>query len=367
MVEDNDKQYKELCISVLKDEKLWNSDPEQSRKKYFPELQALAKERLQKLATTWDEKYKTSSHGKVAKSIQDKQGSKARQETALPKLFKIAAQTKEKKDSFHMVNRLSHGALVGALKLISLALEPLFIAKMKEIATKHNATFRAPGVKSVTRMIAKFKEQSEDGHEYPQAAANVDINRCCISYATPEALGPLFADVISAAEGGVSIRTKNMLLPSFPAVSQTFGYRAIMINMVFDAQISLGEIWPKVDDVEKSKLKRELTLNNIKAQEQPPMNEHNAHLINFPASYGLNFPPAGQYFDSLLLDHDQEWYMPVRPKDRQRFRSLPVKSVVEVQLVPKLFLDMRRKSHLWYKIVRAGDFEDMRNDFVSAW
>ena len=59
--------------------------------------------------------------------------------------------------------------------------------------------------------------------------------------------------------------------------------------------------------------------------------------------------------------------MPVLTRaDCDAFRALPAKSVVEVQLVPHMYMEMKQRTSLWYKIAKAASVEHLLHDFNTT-
>ena len=47
-------------------------------------------------------------------------------------------------------------------------------------------------------------------------------------------------------------------------------------------------------------------------------------------------------------------------------RESPAKLVVEIQFMTKEYYAMRKKTHAWYKVVRADDVAGMTTDYLGG-
>jgi hypothetical protein len=125
--------------------------------------------------------------------------------------------------------------LIVLLLLLGHAVEPLLQAHVERCVQPHGA-HRTPGVKNAQRMRNKLygdyrQDALHSGARPPLSSLNVDINRCACTFETHA----LLADAFHKLQGAVgrAVRVKNSFSPAFDAPKLTFGYRCILMNLLF--------------------------------------------------------------------------------------------------------------------------------------
>ena len=187
---------------------------------------------------------------------------------------------------------------------------------------------RAAPPKGFQRMRGKLDDDHRDV-EGAKSAANIDLSRNGITAQTPEGLARAYSSVTSRFG---ALRCKNNYRAEFDALHESFGYRAILANMMY-----------------------------------VPKDEHQTW------SQLLQLPQTQQRLDALRADIESElgegswqgWFEPVlqRLLDCADFADRPVRFVVESQFILSPYMEMRKESHLWYKIVRTGGCHNLMFDF----
>ena len=140
---------------------------------------------------------------------------------------------------------------------------------------------------------------------------NIDIWRHGVTYPTAE---QLHAGFLAFTERFPVLRMKNNLRPEFDAEHKSFGYRAILVNMLFRPN-------PGPDG-------QELTWNDL-----------------------FDLPSTQQAWDDIRAaesgcskDRFDEVFVDVL---RSAYGTRPVRFVVETQFILQEYLEMRKYSHFW--------------------
>ena len=69
------------------------------------------------------------------------------------------------------------------------------------------------------------------------------------------------------------------------------------------------------------------------------------------------------HFLSLGGMYDQLYFEPAVRTVYEVFPKKPVSFIVETQFMMEKYLEMRKESHLFYKIIRAESFQALQQDF----
>ena len=199
-----------------------------------------------------------------------------------------------------------------------------FSKKMKILAEKSNGRPKAAPVKSDARMEGKLNVDHAN-EDLPKACANVDCIRLGITYDDVDGIKRGY-DMVT--EKYKPLRVKNTFRRDFDAKSETFGYRCILVNVLFEEEdVTWGDV------LEGAK---EHILESIEA------------LGYNPGVYGTTLKPA---LKALLAN--------------KTLKKFPLKFIGEVQYLHRDYLEMRKKSHLYYKIYRTHE-QDLDNGADGA-
>jgi hypothetical protein len=182
--------------------------------------------------------------------------------------------------------------------------------------------------KNEDRMMGKLAGDHKDEAD-PKACANIDGVRGCGTFPTPDTLKACF-ETLSAHPCITFLRVKN----AFAQEKGNYGYRAILVNMKYEAMSETPMSWSDVWNSEKAKESR----------------------ARFMEMYLKKY---GVYLKHCVEDVFQ------RLEKNERFLSLPFSWIGEVQFLTDHYLAMRKESHLWYKIKRQTDLYNLMNDFAQ--
>ena len=191
---------------------------------------------------------------------------------------------------------------------------------------------KPPAVKGFMRMLAKLETDHADAPE-PKPYENADTNR--VAWVLEDAEQLIKAEAEARTELGPPIRCKNNYQQSFDA-SLTKGYRAMLCNYVYDSQKTWGELESEVRAA-AAEVKR-LVLG-VFAGTGAPEKEL--------AAFGAAVDMVAAEFGADM-------------------RESPAKLVVEIQFMTKEYYAMRKKTHAWYKVVRADHAMGMVIDYAGG-
>jgi len=220
------------------------------------------------------------------------------------------------------------------------ALDRPYQAAAKKVCEGAGGECKAPPPKGFMRMMAKMlTDHAEAAH--PRPAENIDTNRVAWTFETPEQLRAAFEG--AAKEFGQPLRAKNGLSPSFNALEISKGYRNILANYRYAPK---GLTWGKVSKDPKTKEAwkklRELMVNcflrNNNTPEEDLLKDEWKNVL-------ADFDAAASYLSS------------------DKMAKVPCVLVVEIQYMLSEYMEMRKYTHSWYKIVRADNAESMVADF----
>jgi len=132
------------------------------------------------------------------------------------------------------------------LEYLAKLIDPFFQFEARAIAEAHNGQWKAAPPKSCVRMAAKLT--LDHAHEpWPQAAANIDMSRCAMTFSEAEDLRNAYEHCVARSELAL-LRTKNKLDDSFDAVNRSFGYRSLLSNMLLKLPVK----WKDLIEADKS-------------------------------------------------------------------------------------------------------------------
>jgi hypothetical protein len=317
-------EYKQPCMWLLSSNRLWparkaSSEPE------FVALKNLAASKLQELS-----------------EVQEKEVYQALElATKLGKLGNEIGATHPRQDThagltFEFEEEYD-GPYANLLWFASMALNDAFNDAARAAVEKV-----VPGVviklctpKGRERMMAKYLSDHKDANR-PQAAENVDnIRMAWIVEPNDFALA-----YESIKEIGTITRVKNAYSAEFDAPSVSFGYRALLVNVVFDS----GKMWREYQTA-------------LQAIEVKNREKEISRMMR-----------TGYHPDDALSVYEQYNEDPIAQLMTEGGPLLdkPAKLVCEIQMMTPAYFTMRKQSHAWYKIIRADTSETMAQDYTAA-
>ena len=264
------------------------------------------------------------------------------------------------------------GGLEHALKLLiaAHALDAGFQAKAAAAFVRAGGTGagKPPAVKGFMRMWAKLQTDHADAPE-PKPYENADTNR--VAWVLEDAEQLIKAEAEARTELGPPIRCKNNYQQSFDA-SLTKGYRAMLCNYVYDSQKTWGELESEVRAA-AAEVKR-LVLGVLAGVGVPEdvLAGFGAGVDVVAAEFGVD-PRAPGWEGALAgkgLTDDAiaavGAHLDKALRDSAAVRESPAKLVVEIQFMTKEYYAMRKKTHAWYKVVRADHADGMAMDYSGG-
>ena len=132
-----------------------------------------------------------------------------------------------------------HDVFMANMVFVSRSRQTIFKKKMKILAEKSNGRPKAAPVKSDARMEGKLNVDHAN-EDLPKACANVDCIRLGITYDDVDGIKRGY-DMVT--EKYKPLRVKNMFRRDFDAKSETFGYRCILVNVLFEEEdVTWGDV-----------------------------------------------------------------------------------------------------------------------------
>ena len=279
------------------------------------------------------------------------------------------------------------------LQYLAILIDPFFQAKAKALATSNNqgdwqSCWRAPPTKTWVRMAAKMANPNDHGNERePKAAANIDMSRCALTFQNPSDLVTAFNECRASTDLKV-LRVKNNFAESFPAETETFGYRSIMANLLFMLPVT----WAQLLDQDESGFLPQLFRIGQKVRTDDAGNH--GILLGFNAKRGVvevqqydgkgpsTVSPARLLeMNRKVVDEKlQKWRKKIHSSLKsiahidalvmrlqfsfflnKDFLAFKVKFIVEIQFLLAEYLRMRKQSHIWCVCVVS----DMRTSLLN--
>ena len=227
---------------------------------------------------------------------------------------------------------------------------------------------KPPAVKGLMRMEAKLNTDHADAPE-PKPYENADTNR--VAWVLEDAEQLIKAEAEARTELGPPIRCKNNYQQSFDA-NLTKGYRAMLCNYVYDSQKTWGELESEVRAA-AAEVKR--LVQGVFAGMGVPENVLAGVVIvvdQVAAEFGVD-PRVPGWEGALAGKGVQQATIAERGAaidkalgDGAAMRESPAKLVVEIQFMTKEYYAMRKKTHAWYKVVRADHARGMLTDYMGG-
>jgi hypothetical protein len=211
-----------------------------------------------------------------------------------------------------------------ALQFFATAMEPVFRQRTSDICSMAGTQLVSVAIKAFGRIEGKLYADHKD-EPSPKGASNADMNRCAIHGSADEVMAAFEA---ASQVLGPPIRVKNNYRGEFDPET-TKGYRAILCNYVLDAGVTWGDLLPEASR----------TWDNLF-----DMFCHTCDRNNIP------------YFQ-MMYRAAKEWMF------SPEVAETPARMVVEIQFATSEYFGMRKKTHLWYKILRAEHQVQLCMDF----
>jgi len=223
------------------------------------------------------------------------------------------------------------------------AIDPLFQEEAAQICKEARGECKGPAPKGFMRIFAKMSTDHAQAKS-PKPAENVDTNRAAWIFEKPEDLARAYEG--AAKEWGTPLRVKNGCSRDFNALQISKGYRNVLCNYRYAPQ---GLTWGALIAKDGRKV---LTIWDRLRQKVLQ-----------------TFLRVG-YADEESLDPEWKHYLHGFDEARKivcskQMCDKPVVLVVEVQYMLRQYMNMRKKTHAWYKIVRADNAEAMVFDYVT--
>ena len=357
----HDTSFKRPLLYVLANDRLW-PDPENPEEPGFAQLKAFAGAKLDALGEAAErEIYAALGLGpKLDGVCADVENVHPRQDVHAG----LAAATAK---NFGGFEGFGH-----AFKLLiaAHALDAGFQAKAAAAFVRAGGTGagKPPAVKGFMRMYAKLHTDHADAPE-PQPYENADTNR--VAWVLEDAEQLIKAEAEARTELGPPIRCKNNYQQSFDA-SLTKGYRAMLCNYVYDSQKTWGELESEVRAA-AAEVKR-LVLGVLAGMGFPEdvLAACGVLVEVVAAEFGVDarepgwegaLAGKGKDDDEIAaLGADLDKVL----RDSAAVRASPAKLVVEIQFMTKEYYAMRKKTHAWYKVVRADHAAGMQLDYAGG-
>ena len=227
---------------------------------------------------------------------------------------------------------------------------------------------KPPAVKGFMRMLAKLNTDHADADE-PKPYENADTNR--VAWVLEDAEQLIKAEAEARTALGPPIRCKNNYQQSFDA-SLTKGYRAMLCNYVYDSQKTWGELESEVRAAEAEVKRLVLGVFAGAGAPEDDVAEMGADIDQVAAEFGVD--PREPGWEGVLAgagkDEDEiaEHGAAIDKVlgDSAAMRESPAKLVVEIQFMTKEYYAMRKKTHAWYKVVRADHARGMLVDYTGG-
>eukprot|EP01065_Artemidia_motanka_P044836 TRINITY_DN6441_c0_g1_i1.p1 TRINITY_DN6441_c0_g1~~TRINITY_DN6441_c0_g1_i1.p1 ORF type:complete len:737 (+),score=296.25 TRINITY_DN6441_c0_g1_i1:48-2213(+) len=216
------------------------------------------------------------------------------------------------------------------LLLLATSIDAHFQGLARGACERAGGLFRPAAVKTRQRITAKRRVDHRLSPS-PQAAENLDLCRCAWCFDSPEQLLQGFAAACKVF--GEPLRVKNGYAADFDALSETGGYRAVLCNFVLSPE---QVQW-----------------------------RHFTHDPAVPERWEFLWRASTRGMTEGLRSGVFQPYFSVarRLVLSDAIATRPAALVVEVQLLTREYLSMRKRTHLWYKVARAGSPLELCMDF----
>jgi len=316
--------------------RLWPKNDD-GNEEQFVKLKRFAEKKLDVIGIDFERDiYEGRGLGKELGSVgSDIPPARPRQDEGLPmpKDFKPDREFSDPEDTFYM-----------ALLLTAVhAVDPLFQADAKKVCEAAGGDWKGPAPKGFMRMLAKLTTDHAEA-KMPRPAENIDTNRAAWTFEEPAQMRAAFEGIKEL--WGPPLRVKNGYSPAFKALDISKGYRNILANYRFAPEgLTWGQLAER-EDVQARKAWAKLRQKMLQT-----------------------FLRMG-YADEDSLDPEWRHYLGDFDLARRHMRTASMRDkqvelVVEIQYMLRPYMDMRKKTHAWYKIVRADNAEAMVFDYMA--
>eukprot|EP01062_Namystynia_karyoxenos_P007012 TRINITY_DN12461_c0_g1_i2.p1 TRINITY_DN12461_c0_g1~~TRINITY_DN12461_c0_g1_i2.p1 ORF type:complete len:441 (+),score=131.62 TRINITY_DN12461_c0_g1_i2:119-1324(+) len=211
------------------------------------------------------------------------------------------------------------------LLLFAHALEQSF----RDVCQRIGGSWRPGAVKSRQR-IGEKRRGDYLASPSPKVAESADLNRACLAFADAEELQKGFA--AAHALLGPPVRVKN----GYSAELGTLGAapRSLLCNYCYAPGLTWGELFDTPAAAESREVLWEASTRGM--------------------SEGLREGAFRRYFDAAA-----------EFADSAAVRASPATLIVELQLMLHPYVQMRKTTHLWYRVARSANARELCVDFRS--
>ena len=228
---------------------------------------------------------------------------------------------------------------IHVLRLTALAIDQSYqeiIQDIAETAAKNTTdyTFSKASIKGDARIRNKACSQDDHANDpRPRPAQNIDVNRNCLTFDTPEELLDCATTICNHDRfGNGAARIKNGFAAPIKQAKKAFHYRTLMLNLVFDAGKTYEEL-----------------------ASDPTVQQMWEDYVDAP-------PENPRQPWCTWRDHAQKALAHLK-SDGMKHRN--VKLLVETQLLLKEYKLGRDEMHLLYKVVRTDSDKALFRQFVG--
>ena len=246
---------------------------------------------------------------------------------------------------------------IHALRMLALCLNESFQEKVRAAVQQHSGEHKSCSIKGDVRIRNKW--HSPDDHEReprPRPACNIDVNRCCVTFDTPQQLKRA-AEALVAQFGGAAARVKNGFSMTTEEAAESFEYRSLMVNVMFEPNVTHGEMFGAEGH---GQLLHSTAASTVAQYLSAPPSNPNDVCVEYDKDTGV------QRKKFLWCKWRHEALAAWQHLKSQELAEIPVKIVCEVQLLLRPYLNVRQKMHLLYKFVRADSKESLRKQFADV-
>ena len=224
--------------------------------------------------------------------------------------------------------------------LIAHTLDPLFQESVRKVVQECGGIHRAPEVKGNMRMWAKELTDHKDAPE-PKVAENIDVIRAAAIFIPPSALRDAHR-LFQSTPGFTLLRNKNGYHPDHPAAEAGY-YRALLSNFKFvphqdGTPLTWGQLHNEIN-VASTRLKN--------LYDEAELKEHGRI-------------DGRQAWQKRLLEYAASYLK----SDAMRHKTPCI--VGEVQFILQPYFALRKYTHFYFKVARAGDSGGMVSDFLAS-
>ena len=226
------------------------------------------------------------------------------------------------------------------LELLNKVTEVMFAKIVTPVIESCGGSWKQAPPKNAMRMVGKLHLDHKDEVD-PKSCANIDGVRGGACFHTAEELATCFQS-LSDHESIRYLRVKN----GFAAEKGNYGYRAVLVNMEFHAPSGGGDGDGGGGDGGGG---GGATMTWGDVFTAPGMKELMVEYVNKRCE---NYEYEREFWDGVVT----------KITSHENFCSLPFKYIGEVQFLTDEYMEMRKESHLWYKILRQTYAYDLMND-----